>query len=718
MSGNTLPRQIVVLVTAVLLAVLAVLWMSLLSVRGTMDDSAAEESTKRVAGRVQNLLEQVSILASDYHNWTDLYLDAQELAIDRLASNYGITAHRGEVFQFAEVFDGPFAAPLSWREGAGLAPQPGLLTERTRQILRRIAPGLDPSHRQTHDYFEMRDGQPVMFLSSYLLPENPALLARVVPGSAGIATIGKVMAPQRLRDMESEFSITGLAVTMTPPEAAQTISVALPGVDGKPVAWLRWTPPQPGTLLFWKMFPIMAGSSFVFVVISYSAALLLRSKAAGLIEREAISFDRARIDALTSLPNRFAMREHLDSLRDSSDVDCAVLAIDLVRFKQINDTVGHLGGDAFLVEFAARLRAIADETAFLARYGGDEFFVVFSASRDLDRIVAEKCRQINRLSEQPILCNGVSFEVLSSKGLAFEDRRGMEQEELLRRADRAMYSAKLRETLEVVRYDKRMESEDLDHKRIERELRRALAEGEGLEIHYQPIVPASLGAAPIRYEALARWTSPELGAVAPDRFIKVAEASGLIMPLGWRLLDLVCADMRLMDQARVSINISPAQLMSRGFAEKFTAVVLSHGIAPWRIEVEVTEQIVVRDDATIEHELIALSHNGFTLALDDFGTGFASIGYLTQMPFDVLKIDRSFVRSIEDGQQGMRMVRSIVGLARAMELSIVAEGVESEAEAVLLRRIGADFLQGYHFGRPAPVSAWIKPGAGPRPDPA
>jgi len=706
MSGNTLPRQIVVLVTAVLLAVLAVLWMSLVSVRATMDRSAAEESTKRVAGRVQNLLEQVSLLASDYHNWTDLYVDAEDLAIDRLASNYGITAHRGEVFQYAEVFDGPFVAPLSWHEGEGLAPQPGFLTERTRQVLRDIVPGLDPKHRETHAYFEMRNGLPVMFSSSYLLPENPEMLARVPPGSAAIATIGKVLAPQRLRDMESEFSISGLAVTITPPEG--TVSTSLAGVDGRPVGWLRWTPPQPGTLLFWKMFPIMAAISVVFMVISYSAALLLRSKAAGLIEREAISFDRARSDALTGLPNRFAMREHLDSLRDRGELDCAVLAIDLVRFKLINDTVGHLGGDVFLVEFAARLRTIADETAFLARYGGDEFFVVFSATADLERIVAEKCLQINALSEKPILCNGVSFEVQASKGLAFEDHRGMEQEELLRRADRAMYSAKLRETLEVVRYDKRMETEDIDHKRIEKELRRALSEGQGLEVHYQPIVPANPGAGPTRYEALARWTSPELGKVSPDRFIKVAEATGLIMPLGWKLLDLVCADMHLLDKARVSINVSPTQLMSRGFAEKFTDMVMSHGIAPWRIEVEVTEQIVVRDDATIEQELIALSQNGFTLALDDFGTGFASIGYLTQMPFDVLKIDRSFVRSVEDGQQGMRMVRSIVGLARAMELSIVAEGVETEAEAVLLRRIGADYLQGFHFGRPAPAAAWIK----------
>ncbi|PYF06408.1 diguanylate cyclase (GGDEF)-like protein [Rhodobacter viridis] len=712
MSGNTLPRQIVVLVTAVLLAVLAVLWMSLVSVRGTMDRSAAEESTKRVAGRVHNLLDQVSLLASDYHNWTDLYVDAEDLAIDRLASNYGITAHRGEVFQYAEVFDGPFVAPLSWHEGEGLTPQAGFLTDRTRQVLREVVPALDPTHRETHAYFEMRAGVPVMFASSYLLPENPEVLAKVMPGSAAIATIGKVLAPQRLRDMESEFSIAGLGVTMSPPE--DTVSISLTGVDGRPVGWLRWSPPRPGTLLFWKMFPIMAGISVVFVVISYSAALLLRSKAAGLIEREAISFDRARSDSLTGLPNRFAMREHLDALRSRGDIDCAVLAIDLVRFKLINDTVGHLGGDAFLVEFAARLRTIADETAFLARYGGDEFFVVFSAAADLEQIVADKCSQINVLSENPILCNGVSFEVLASKGLAFEDHRGMEQEELLRRADRAMYSAKLRETLEVVRYDKRMETEDIDHKRIERELRRALIEGHGLEVHYQPIVPANPGAGPTRYEALARWTSPELGKVSPERFIKVAEATGLILPLGWKLLDLVCADMCLLDKARVSINVSPTQLMSRGFAEKFTAIVLSHGIAPWRIEVEVTEQIVVRDDATIEQELIALSHNGFTLALDDFGTGFASIGYLTQMPFDGLKIDRSFVRSIEDGQQGMRMVRSIVGLARAMDLSIVAEGVENEAEAVLLRRIGADYLQGYYFGRPAPASAWVKDSPTPK----
>ncbi|SOC12277.1 diguanylate cyclase (GGDEF)-like protein [Rhodobacter sp. JA431] len=707
MSSNTLPRQIVGLVTAVLLAVLAVLWLALLSVRQTMDTNAIEDSSQRVIGRVHSLQDSVSLLAGDYHNWTDLYLAAQNRATDRLSSNYGITAHRGDVFQYAELFDGPLPAPVSWQAGAGLAPQGGLLSPQTRAALRAVVPTLDSSERQTFDFFEMRDGMPVMFSASYLLPENAQLLAEVQPNSAAIAVIGKILEKDRFQDMEQELSISGLDVLPEPPPK-DTVFTTLAGVTGEPVAWMRWSPPQPGTQLFWKMFPIMGAFSVVFVIMSYWAAMLLRSKAAVLIEREAISSGRARSDALTGLPNRYAMREHLSKLRKQAEQQCAVIAIDLVRFKVINDTVGHLGGDAFLVEFSKRLNELRDEHTFVARYGGDEFFVVSAAPEGLEEIVARKCLALQRLSDTPIICHGVSFEVQTSKGLAFDDRQAMDHEELLRRADRAMYSAKLRETLEVIRYDRRMESEDLDHKHIERELRRALTDGSGFTMYYQPILPAKGGDGPLRYEALARWFSPELGQVPPDQFIKVAEASGLIMQLGWVLLDHICKDMKLLKDAKVSINVSPTQLMSRGFAEKFTAYVRAHDISPERIEVEVTEQIVLRDDVTISQELITLSANGFTLALDDFGTGFASIGYLMRMPFDALKIDRSFVRAIEEGEDGMRMIRSIIGLARAMGLSIVAEGVETETDAARLRINGADFLQGYHYGRPAPIDHYLR----------
>ncbi|MBZ4023453.1 hypothetical protein CKO11_13400 [Rhodobacter sp. TJ_12] len=712
MRSNTLPRQIVALVTAVLLAVLAVLWLSLLSVRQTMDQNAVEESSKRVIGRIQSLQEEVSLIASDYHNWTDLYVAARDLAVDRLASNYGITAERGDVFQYAELFDGPLPDPLSWQAGAGLAPQTGLLRPATREVLREQVHKLDSSTRQTFDFFGIRDGKPVMFSASYLLPENRQLLETVALENAAIAVIGKVLEDARLRDMEQELTIAGLDVLSEPPPAGQ-VFITLAGVTGEPIAWMRWSPPRPGTLLFWKMFPIMGTFSFVFVAISYWAAMLLRSKAAGLIASEARSYDRARSDALTGLPNRYAMREHLGKLHKRSDLGCAVIAIDLVRFKVINDTVGHLGGDAFLVEFSRRLNTLADKHTFVARYGGDEFFVVVAAKDGLEEIVAQKCMMLQNLSEAPITCHGVSFEVLASKGLAFHDTQTMDHEDLLRRADRAMYSAKLHETFEVVRYDKAMETEDLDHKHIEKELRRALSDGSGFTMYYQPILPASGDPEQMRYEALARWVSPDLGPVPPDRFIKVAEASGLIMQLGWILLEQVCADMQKLHGAKVSINVSPTQLMSRGFAEKFTQRVRAHGIDPAQIEVEVTEQIVLRDDLTISQELITLSANGFTLALDDFGTGFASIGFLTRMPFDVLKIDRSFVRSIEEGQQGIKMIKSIVGLARAMDLSIIAEGIETETDAARLRIIGADFLQGYHFGRPAPLESHLAAVAGP-----
>ncbi|MFD2175720.1 putative bifunctional diguanylate cyclase/phosphodiesterase [Rhodobacter lacus] len=706
MKPNTLPGQIVVLVTSVLLAVLVVLWLSLLSVRHTMDANAVEDSSKRVAGRLHSMQEEVSLIASDYHNWTDLYLDAKALAIDQLASNYGITAERGDVFQYAEIFDGPFSAPLSWQAGAGLAPQTGFLSEQTRQTLRGAVSALDSSGRQTFDFFGYRNGQLVMFSASYLLPENAELLARVDRKTAAIATIGKIIEPTRLQDMERELSISGLEALPAPPPPG-TVSQALPGVRGTPVAWLRWSPPQPGTLLFWKMFPIMGTISLVFGVISYSAARLLRSKAEGLIKREAVSSGRARRDALTQLPNRYAMREHLETLRKREILECAVITIDLVRFKIINDTVGHLGGDAFLVEFATRLHRLTDEHTFVSRYGGDEFFIILSCEAGLDRLVARKCRQLETVSTAPIICNGVSFEVVASKGLACDKTHALDHEELLRRADRAMYCAKQSETLEVVRYDARMESEDRDHKRIERELRRALADGSGFATYFQPIVTAGGAEGPVRYEALARWTSPEIGPVAPDRFIKVAEASGLLMPLGWLLLDRACKDMRALPGACFSINISPTQLMSQGFGAKFTEVVRAYGLEPAQIEIEVTEQIVLRDDTTISQELIALSDSGFTLALDDFGTGYASIAYLTRMPFDTLKIDRSFVRSLDGGKHGMRMIRSIIGLARAMDLKIVAEGIETELDATRLSIAGADLLQGYYFGRPAPIETYI-----------
>lgn len=704
MTTISLPRQIQLLAIAAFVAVQAILWGSLYSVREAMNADASKASLRQMDGRLQTLQEQVSLIASDYHNWTDVFLNAQNLDYERLASNYGITAERGDVFQYAELFDGPFSESISWRAGRGLVPQAGFVEDFTRAALRDSVRTLDVAERQTVDYFEVRDDRLVMFSSSRLLPEDSGLLTTLDLQEQAVALIGKNLSEERLANIGAGFAMSNLRV-VEDPQRNGTVSLPAIGVQGEPVAWLEWYPPTPGTILFWKMAPIMALICLLLAVMLYLGARLLRDRATTLIDQEAVSFEQARTDALTKLPNRFALHEHLASISADGTLNCAIIAIDFNSFKKINDNVGHNGGDQFLETFAARLFLLTDSQTIAARLGGDEFVLVISSTGPVEQTITQKCARLNDLARDQISCNGAQFDVMFAKGVAMMHSSELNEEELLRRADRALYSAKARGTQKVIRYDAQMEREDRDDQTIESHLRRALANGEGLSIAYQPIVTAGDIHSVTRYEALARWRCCDLGSVPPDRFINVAETSGLIIRLGWLLLDLICRDIRGIENCKFGINISPVQLMSPGFANLFAARVEANGVRPEQIEVEVTEQMVVRDDVTIAQELSTLRRYGFTLALDDFGTGYASVGYLTRLPFDVLKIDRSFANLKTDNMQLQRMVRSIMGLAHAMDLKVIAEGIETAEAAACFRDLGADFLQGYHFGRPDQIAS-------------
>ncbi len=712
MTRSSLPRQIVFLVFAVLVAVLATLWISLYSVREAMDLDAADESQRRMSGRMNALQEEVSLIASDYHNWTDVFINVRDLDYDRLASNYGITAERGDVFQYAEMFDGPFPNSVAWIAGNGLAPQNGFIDIRTKNQLRKRVQELDFDERQTLNFFEFRDQNLITFSSSYLLPEDDDMLSDLRPEDQAIAVIGRILSEERLNKIANEFAMQNLEVVPSPSNKPDVVRLSVAGVFDEPVAWIEWRPPVPGTVLFWKMVPIMAAVSLLFVGASYWGARVLRDKASSLIAKEAVSFDQARTDVLTGLPNRFSLREHLEKVTLDREKNCAVLALDLDRFKQINDTVGHVGGDLFLETFGRRLARLIDENTFIARLGGDEFVLVFSAFSGLNEIVEAKCLELDSLCQRPISCSGVQFDVLTAKGLSLMQAIDMRAEELLRRADRAMYAAKTRGTQEVVSYDQDMESKDREFKVIETRLRRALADKDGFYIDYQPIVSADDREIGTRFEALARWYDKDLGQVSPEQFISVAENTGLIYKLGWHLLDLICRDIKQLGGCHVGVNVSPLQLMTPGFGNLFAARVAENGVTPDMIEVEVTEQIAVRDDVTIAQELKILREYGFRLALDDFGTGYSSIGYLTRMQFDVLKIDRSFGQLNGKNEQLLRIVRSIVSLAHSMDLKIVAEGIEEEEDAQIFNQLGCDFLQGYHIARPSSLSAFSEPKAG------
>jgi diguanylate cyclase (GGDEF)-like protein len=705
----SLPRQIALLATITFIFSVTTLWASLYSVREAMNADAAAESKLRIESRMEALQEQVSNIASDYHNWTDLFLDAHKLDYKSLASNYGVTAERGDIFQFAEMFDGPFATAISWQKGQGLEPQAGFLKNSTQDQVRKQVRKLDASQRETFDYYAFRDGRLIIFSSSKLLPERFDLLDGLHLEDQPIAVIGKILSEGRLSDISLEFGLRNLVVN-DKPELSNGVQVSVKGVFGKPIAWLQWQPPVPGTVLFRKMAPIISMTCLLLAILFWVGAKLLRDRAAKLIDKEAASSEQARMDALTGIPNRFALFEHFESIAAVGNISCAIIVMDLDEFKIVNDTVGHFGGDKYLQILASRLSLLVDETTFVARLGGDEFVIVITSDKDLFQKTKHKQLSLERVLTKQIECKGMYFDVLASKGMATVNAKEFCGQELLRRADFALYVAKNERSQEIIVYDSKMEVENKESQIIENQLRSALVGRDEFSISYQPIVLAGDIKEINRYEALARWQCKDLGAVPPDKFIHVAEKSGLIIPLGWLLLDIICYDERSLPNVTFSINISPIQLMTPGFASMLVTKLENNGVSPLQIQIEVTEQIAIRDEIKIFQELTNLSNFGFKLALDDFGTGYASISYLTKMPFDIIKIDRSFVKLRAESAQSERMIRSIMRLAQSMDLEIVLEGIETQEEAVWSRSLGADFLQGYLFGHPAPLSNNVRSG--------
>jgi len=703
MKTLSLPRQIIFLASAALVLFTGAVWVSVFSIRDAMDQKAFEESRHLMEGRISALQKQVALIASDYHNWTDVYQAAEERDIGKLASNYGITAARGDVFEYAAMFDGPFDRPVAWVSGRGLRPQPIFFQATTMDALRTAVPRLSTEDRETFDFFLVIDGSVVMFSASYLLPEDPGFLASAEPADWAIAAIGKILGSDRLLQVQEELSVSALTLSFGVP-SDDLATLDLRGPSGEPVAYLSWEPPQPGTHLFDKMFSILLGVTIVFAVVTIFATRLVHSNAKTLMKKESEAADLARTDVLTGLPNRLALLEHLRSLSELHEGEFAILALDLNRFKQVNDVIGHPGGDRFLKAFADRVRTLRDENSFVARHGGDEFVAVFWDCESVAEIVDGKIRQLDSVLIDPIRCGGFSFDFSVSRGLAFSRNGDLSPEELLRRADRAMYRAKTQQILDVVCYDSQMQASDLGDNRIEKALRSALAKGDEFSVVYQPIVETNSLGRLVRLEALARWKSRTLGPIPPTDFIRIAEATGLIVPLGWIILDLICKDLRENPDLHVAVNVSPLQLMAPGFALDFSSQVLKNSVDCERIEIEVTENIAIQDDETVSRQLHVLRSAGFSVALDDFGTGFSSLGYLGRMPFNALKIDRSFVSGSLGGGETFCMINAMVSLAHSMGMKVVAEGVEREEEVSKLRLYGCDYVQGYLTGRPRPLS--------------
>jgi diguanylate cyclase (GGDEF)-like protein/PAS domain S-box-containing protein len=428
-------------------------------------------------------------------------------------------------------------------------------------------------------------------------------------------------------------------------------------------------------------------------------------------------------DSLTGLPNRLSF---VDSLRDAlrrslaSGSPVGVLFLDLDHFKLINDSIGHHAGDELLREVAPRLRAHLRPGDIVARFGGDEFGILVDRLADEDEAPVIADRVAGAFSE-PYSMGGADHFVTASIGIAVARSTGREPidpELLIRDADAAMYKAKERGRGRCEVFDAAMRARAVRRLETERELRHALDRDE-LQLHYQPVVALGSGEI-VGLEALVRWNHPERGLLDPGEFVSIAEDSGLIEPIGRWVQETACRqalgwhelhpDRRPLD---VAVNLSARQVAHRDLAGQVREVLARTGLDPVNLRLEVTESVLVEESASATATLEALSELGVRLVLDDFGTGYSSLAYLNRFPFDALKIDRSFVDGLGHEQERTAIVEAVIGMARALSLDAIAEGVESEAQLSELRRLGCDFAQGHLFSRPlAPenVTALLREG--------
>ncbi len=410
----------------------------------------------------------------------------------------------------------------------------------------------------------------------------------------------------------------------------------------------------------------------------------------------------AQTDALTGLANRAFFLEEMERINDEKNGRFTVFLLDLDRFKNVNDSLGHGAGDELLVQVAQRLRSQLRDEDVLARLGGDEFALIQAGFTDQRAAAIELAQRITRLIAEPFQIAGQRVEIGTSIGISLAPQHGRDQEHLLKKADLALYRSKSAGRSCYTMYDDAMSAELEARNTLEGDLRDAIAQCQ-FEVHYQPFYDADTRERR-GVEALVRWRHPVKGLVPPDKFIPLAESTGLIVPLGEWIIGRACDDATAWpDDVKVAVNLSPVQFKQAELFDVIQSALARSGLDPKRLEIEITESVLLERAAENESFIDRLKGLGISLALDDFGTGYSSLRSLTAFPFNKIKIDKSFVANLSVRDESAAVISSVVTLARGLGIQITAEGVETEEQLSQLRALGVNFAQGYLLGRPMPV---------------
>lgn len=416
-------------------------------------------------------------------------------------------------------------------------------------------------------------------------------------------------------------------------------------------------------------------------------------------------------DTLTDVCNRFAYLERMNALLSASasmnqPVRHAVFFLDLDRFKQVNDTLGHSIGDQLLIAIANRIKKLLKNKDILARYGGDEFVVTLTNITH-SREAAKFAEQMIRIIEEPVVIDNQEVFVSASMGVSIYPEDGTTAEGLINCADRAMTFSKENGRNGFAFY---FDGLNTDTKRVlllDTEMRKAI-ENRDFELYYQPKVCVETNEV-VGVEALLRWTNEKLGNVSPAEFIPYAEETGLIIPLSLLVFELACNGQSQLRDAGykntpIAVNVSSIHFQQQSFLDSIQSIMEKNNASPQNFEIEVTERTVMNSATETVSKLVKLKQLGFKLSIDDFGTGYSSLSYLVRFPLDVLKIDRSFIQQICSLDDKQAIVDAIIQMAHRLNMKVVAEGAESAQQVELLRELGCDYIQGYYYSKPLPMN--------------
>jgi diguanylate cyclase (GGDEF)-like protein len=520
---------------------------------------------------------------------------------------------------------------------------------------------------------------------------------------APIVTSVKLIDGDVLAEIASHLQLRSLRQVGVEPITPGDYVFKLTDPQGRQVANLAWSPKRPGAEIVSSVIPFIAVALAGFALLAALVLGHMRRTAATIASGESRLRHLALHDALCGLPNRIFFGERLEAVIaevHKGSPPAAVLYIDLDHFKDVNDTLGHPIGDELIRAVTQRLTNAVRDNDLVARIGGDEFAVITAAGSEHSTLLTIANRLISAICAPYTIANQ-TIVIGASIGIAVINEKTAAAADVMRHADMALYRAKNEGRNRACIYDTAMDTDLLQRKLVENDLRLAIERNE-LRVAYQPIVNNS-GETVVGVEALCRWTHPTRGEIPPSEFIPIAENSGLIIELGEWVLRRACVDANAWPSVTISVNVSPLQFRRADFVDMVERILAETGFDPTRLELEVTESTLLGNVDTAELAMFRLKALGVRLALDDFGTGYSSLLYLRRFPFDKLKIDRSFVHSIERAADAAAIVHAVVSLGRGLGMKVTAEGVETAEQHLFLRAAGIHSMQGYRFGRPCPA---------------